>query len=179
MTNLIEKFKSELKDKLGVAHTAGNASRSPLEKKLVLRQCEDFMIQLFEDTLLEILATGAPPLPSADAVQRIEASLESLHGKVESLMTSQDQITTLLGQMNTATNQVADRLSLQLAEIQRLTAALAAAGTISPAEQAALDATGAAIQTEINRLTALAADPANPVPAVPPVDPNPPVPSNG
>ena len=71
-------------------------------------------------------------------------------------------ITALLTDIDEATNAVAAKIDEEIATIAELQAQIAA-GTPITHEQ--LDALGAALTAEKDRLTALAADPANPIPA--------------
>ena len=72
------------------------------------------------------------------------------------------EILTLLTDIDTATNNVAAVLTAQVAIIADLQAQIAE-GT--PVTQEQLDALGAALTAEKDKLFVLAADPANPIPA--------------
>lgn len=165
--SVLQKFRDEVREHLKQANACQN--RGNVEQKILLRQSEEMLCALFEgalETILNVPATSSASL--LGVLRRVEERIITLHEKADTIMSSQADINTLLGQMNTATNQVADRITLQTKKITDLTAALAAAGTITPEEQAALDATVAALQTEVSRLNALAADTSNPIPpAVP------------
>ena len=80
----------------------------------------------------------------------------------EILQMEYTDILVLLTDIDMATNEVASTLEAQVALIADLQAQIAA-GTPITHEQ--LDALGAALTAEKDRLTALATDPANPIPA--------------
>ena len=80
----------------------------------------------------------------------------------EIMLMEYTDILVLLTDIDMATNEVASTLGAQVAMIADLQAQIAA-GTPITHEQ--LDALGAALTAEKDRLTALAADPANPIPA--------------
>ena len=80
----------------------------------------------------------------------------------EIMLMEYTDITALLTDIDEATNAVAAKIDEEIATIAELQAQIAA-GTPITHEQ--LDALGAALTAEKDRLTALAADPANPIPA--------------
>lgn len=75
-------------------------------------------------------------------------------------MALKDELQALITALNTATNSVADEIAKLKQQIADL---LANPDSITPEDKAAIEA---GLQAQVDRLTALGADPANPVPPV-------------
>ena len=74
------------------------------------------------------------------------------------LVALKDELQALITALNTATNSVADEIAKLKQQIADL---LANPDSITPEDKAAIEA---GLQAQVDRLTALGADPANPVP---------------
>ena len=98
------------------------------------------------------------PWKTTALLHRILIELRVLGDK---LVMEYTEVLALVTDIDAATNAVAAKLDTQFAMIADLQAQVAA-GT--PVSQAQLDALGAALTAEKDRLVALGADPANPIP---------------
>lgn len=93
--------------------------------------------------------------------QRVEALLLTLHEKVDRLMATVEEVNALVGEINDATNEVAEKVEAQVAEIARLKDVIANGDGVTPAD---LDNLIAGLEPIGARLRTIASDPGNPVP---------------
>lgn len=92
---------------------------------------------------------------------RIFEALSFINRKQDYLMSTVNEVKTLVTAIDTETTAVATKVDAQIQQIAELKAQIAAG---SPVTQEDLDAIAAGLQPISDRLTAIGADPANPIP---------------